>query len=49
MMPDSEIVNFPFELINGYYQYPKALEEEMEDYMSELIRMAVPKAEIFRP
>ena len=49
MMPDSEIVNFPFELINGYYQYPKALEEEMEDYMSELISMAVPKAEIFRP
>lgn len=47
-MPESAVVQYPFELTEGYYHYPAAAAEEMEKFLSEEIRKRVPDADIFR-
>lgn len=46
--PDSLIVNFPYENVGGYYQYPKYLQEEMECFMVEQVSKYISKDKIFR-
>lgn len=47
-MPDSAVVQFPYENHHGYYQYPEKLEEEMEEFLAERLKTVVPKERIFR-
>ncbi len=46
-MPDSAVVQFPYESYHGYYQYPKGLEAKMQDFLVEQLRMVVPGEKIF--
>jgi hypothetical protein len=47
-MQDSAVVQFPFERKNGYYQYPSALMEEMEEDLLGQIENRVDHPKIFR-
>lgn len=47
-MPQSAVVNFPYENVNGYYQYPENIRVEMEDFMLTEISKYVPQEKIFR-
>ena len=44
----SQIVQFPYQNINGVYQYPKEILEEMEQYMTERLMQHLPEDKIFR-
>ncbi len=46
--PDSAVIQFPYELQNGYYQYEPALVEEMEGYLTKQLQMLYPTLSIFR-
>lgn len=46
--PDSAVVQFPFEQVSGYYQYPPALASEMEEYLLGLLTPHIPRERIFR-
>ncbi len=46
-MPQSAVVNFPYENVNGYYQYPENIRVEMEDFMLTDISKYVPHEKIF--
>lgn len=46
--PDSAIVNFPYDNVGGYYQYPKGLQEDMEGFMVEKVAQYIPPDKIFR-
>ena len=48
VLPDSAVVQFPFENSGGFYHYPDNLMEEMEQFMVGKIREAVPEEKIFR-
>lgn len=47
VMPDSAIVQFPFENDGGVYHYPKALMEEMEQMVAGQLRKWLPEEKIF--
>ena len=44
----SQIVQFPYQNINGVYQYPKEILEEMEQYMTERLMQHLLEDKIFR-
>lgn len=46
-MPDSAIVNFPYENIDGYYQYPENIRQNMENFMVGLLEKYIDKGKIF--
>lgn len=46
-MPDSAVVQFPFETHEGYARYPKEIEKEMEDFLVGLLKKQVPEDKIF--
>ena len=46
--PESAIVNFPYDNVQGYYQYPEYLREEMEGFMVERLGKYIPADKIFR-
>ena len=45
--PYSAVVQFPYQNIDGVYQYPKALAEEMEQFLTEQLKKKVPMENIF--
>jgi len=45
--PDSAVVQFPYQNIDGVYQYPKVLAEEMEQFLTEQLKKKVPVENIF--
>ncbi|WP_051227102.1 SPL family radical SAM protein [Butyrivibrio sp. MC2013] len=47
-LPYSAVVQYPFELSDGYYHYPQALTDEMEGYLKERILEHCQGAQIFR-
>lgn len=47
-MPTSAVVNFPFENVGGYYEYPKRIKNEMEMFLISELRKHVPDEKIFR-
>lgn len=47
-MPDSAVVQFPYENHQGYYQYPKKMEDEMEQFLEERLEKVAPGKRIFR-
>ena len=46
--PDSAAAYFPYELRDGYYQYPEGVRIEMEDFLYENLKKYVPDEKIFR-
>lgn len=46
--PDSAAAYFPYELRDGYYQYPEDMRIEMEDFLYENLKKYVPDEKIFR-
>lgn len=46
--PDSAVVQYPYENCRGVYQYPEALMNEMEQFMTEQCRAVLPEEKIFR-
>lgn len=46
-MPDSAVVQYPFENHNGYYQYPEELEGEMEEFLVNRLKKVLPEDKIF--
>ena len=47
MMPDSTIVQFPFDLKNGVYQYPDYLKDKMQTVMLEKLSEYIPRDKIY--
>lgn len=47
-MPMSCVAQFPYENDGGFYQYPKALRDEMEGFMLEMLKEKLPETKIFR-
>ncbi len=46
--PDSSVAFFPYELENGYYQYPEMIRMEMEDFLYDILREKLSDDKIFR-
>ncbi|MCR5625654.1 MAG: hypothetical protein K6G11_10560 [Lachnospiraceae bacterium] len=46
-LPDSEVVQFPFELESGYYHYPSAIMNEMEQFVVSKLEEKLPSQKIF--
>lgn len=46
--PGEAVVWFPYENKEGYYQYPVALQEEMEQFLAERLEAMIGKKKIFR-
>lgn len=44
----SALVQYPYDVVDGYYQYPEKIANEMECYMEKLISESVPGAKVFR-
>ena len=44
---ESAVVNFPYENIGGYYQYPENIRCDMENMLVELLKKYMPKEKIF--
>ena len=44
---ESAIVNFPYDNIDGYYQYPENIRRDMESMMVKLLEKYMPKEKIF--
>ena len=44
----SALVQYPYDVVNGYYQYPEKIAEKIESYMERLILDSVPGAKVFR-
>ena len=47
-MPRSAVVNFPYDNVNGYYQYPENIRKNMEEYMVKLLLKYIPEEKLFR-
>lgn len=47
-LPDSLVVQYPFENHGGYYQYPKALVEELEGFLLKRLEPLIGREKIFR-
>lgn len=47
VMPDSAVVQFPFENDAGVYRYPKELMEEMEQQLTKQLKKWLPQEKIF--
>ncbi|MBR1740345.1 MAG: radical SAM protein [Lachnospiraceae bacterium] len=47
VLPDSAVVQFPFENERGVYHYPKVLMEEMEGFLKEELKKELPEEKIF--
>ena len=47
-MPDSAVVQYPYENDHGVYHYSQKLTDEMENWMVERLRERVPEEKIFR-
>ena len=47
LLPESTAVQFPFELENGVYQYPKYLREKMQSFMINKLSKYIPGNKIF--
>lgn len=47
VMRDSAVVQFPFENEQGVYHYPKALMDEMEQFVTDGLERQLPKSKIF--
>ena len=45
--PDSPAAWFPYQLENGFYQYPDGLRQEMEQYLVEKLKTELPEDKIF--
>ncbi len=45
--PDSAVIWFPFQLENGFYQYPAALMNDMEQYLVKKLKKQMPEEKIF--
>lgn len=43
----SKIVNFPFENVNGYYQYPPSLQKEMEKFLYNTLTKKIDASKVF--
>ncbi len=48
MLPDSAVVQFPFENDNGVCHYPDGLMEEMERFLTDRLAEKIPAEKIFR-
>ena len=46
-MPRSAVVNFPYDNVNGYYQYPENIRSDMEEFMIQAVSEYVDKDRIF--
>ena len=46
-MPCSAVVNFPYDNVNGYYQYPENIRSDMEEFMIQIVSEYVDKDRIF--
>ena len=46
-MPHSAVVNFPYDNVNGYYQYPESIRNDMEEFMIKAVSAYVDKDRIF--
>ncbi len=46
-LPHSALVQYPFEQDGGYYHYPAAVEQDMEQYAIRKIRELLPDASVF--
>ena len=46
-MPCSAVVNFPYDNVNGYYQYPENIRSDMEEFMIQAVSEYVDKDRIF--
>ncbi len=46
--PGSALVQYPYDVVDGYYQYPEKIADEMESFMSGLITESDPGAKVFR-
>ena len=46
-MPCSAVVNFPYDNVNGYYQYPENIRSDMEEFMIQTVSEYVDKDRIF--
>ena len=46
--PNSPTAFFPYELREGYYQYPEDVRAEMEDFLYEILTKKLPQGKIFR-
>ena len=44
----SALVQYPYDVVNGYYQYPEKIADEMEYFMYGLIMESDPGAKVFR-
>ena len=44
----SALVQYPYDVVNGYYQYPENIADEMESYMEMIILDSIPGAKVFR-
>ena len=47
LLPDSTVVQFPFELENGVYQYPGYLKDEMQSFLREKLSQWIPDNKIY--
>lgn len=45
---NSSVAYFPYEIRDGYYQYPEELRTEMEDFLFEKLQKYLPEDKIFR-
>lgn len=45
---ETALVQYPYDVVNGYYQYPEKIAEEMESCMERLVSESVPGAKVFR-
>ncbi len=45
--PDSAVVQFPYQLEDGFYQYPQECMEQMEQYLVSQVRQYIAKEKIF--
>lgn len=46
--PCAAVVQFPFENVDGVYQYPRHLLEEMETWLVKKLEMRLPTEKIYR-
>ena len=46
--PDSAAAHFPYELKDGYYQYPEEIRIETEDFLYDILKKHLPENKIFR-
>lgn len=45
--PDSALIQYPYQCIDGFYQYPPFLQEELESYILELLKEITTEEKIY--